>query len=199
MQISNIPFACAAAVAASVVLATGAHAQSTPTEQEIIDALLPPPASTQGLGRTRSMSDGRGVKVSGGVETPPSINLKVNFEFDSAHLDNESMLTLDVLGRALSSDALRGSSHRGGRPHGCEGHGGVQRRIVAAASRRGGELHRREIHRGQRPHLIEGYGRAPAPRQGQSGSGGQSACGDSERDAAPLVSRRVPLALGEGC
>ena len=90
------------------MLAAGAHAQSTPTEQEIIDALLPPPASTQGLGRTRSMFDGRGVQVSGGVETPPSINLKVNFEFDSARLDNESMLTLDVLGRALSSDALKG-------------------------------------------------------------------------------------------
>ena len=62
------------------------------------------------FGRTRSMSGDRGVEVSGGAETAPSINLKVNFEFDSARLDNESMLTLDVLGRALSSDALKGQA-----------------------------------------------------------------------------------------
>ena len=110
MPISNVPFVVAAAVVALGVLVVDAQAQrqSTPTEQEIIDALLPSPANTGGLGRTRSMSGDRGVRVSGGAELPPSINLKVNFEFDSARLDNESMLTLDVLGRALSNEKLKG-------------------------------------------------------------------------------------------
>ena len=109
MQMLNGFFTVAAA-AAFVVFAGGAHAQSTPTEQDIIDALLPGTGGTSGAVRTRSMSGDRGVDVSGGAETVPSINLKVNFEFDSARLDNESMLTLDVLGRALSSDELEGQS-----------------------------------------------------------------------------------------
>jgi len=105
VKISNIRFFLVAIVAFSTLVAVNLDAQSTPTEQEIIDALTPPSGA---LGRTRSMSGGRGVQVSGGVETPPSIDLKVNFEFDSARLDNESMLTLNVLGRALSSEALKG-------------------------------------------------------------------------------------------
>ena len=110
MPTINAPFVVAAAIAASVLLVFDAQAQSTPTEQEIIDALLPSPARTGRTGRTRAMSDERGVRVSGGAEAIPSINLKVNFAFDSARLDNESMLTLDVLGRALSSDALAGQA-----------------------------------------------------------------------------------------
>ena len=106
MPISNVSFALAATGAVFVVISVGVHAQSTPTEQEIIDALLPQPALAPA--RTRSMSADRGVRVSGGAETAPSINLKVNFAYDSARLDNESMLTLDVLGRALSSEQLKG-------------------------------------------------------------------------------------------
>ena len=105
MKILNIPFFLLAIVASSMLVVVDSNSESTPTEQEIIDALTPPSGA---LGRTRSMSGGRGVKVSGVVETPPSIDLKVNFEFDSARLDNESILTLNVLGRALSSDALKG-------------------------------------------------------------------------------------------
>lgn len=62
MQISDRPFALAA------ILAVGAQAQSTPTEQEIIEALLPSSASGQGPSRTRSMSGERGVRVSGGSD-----------------------------------------------------------------------------------------------------------------------------------
>ncbi|MDD9980362.1 MAG: OmpA family protein [Gammaproteobacteria bacterium] len=109
MQMPNSSFTVAAAVA-FVVSAVGAHAQSTPTEQEIIEALLPGTGGASGAVRTRSMSGDRGVSVSGGTESVPSIDLKVNFEFDSARLDNESMLTLDVLGRALSSDELKGQA-----------------------------------------------------------------------------------------
>ena len=108
MQISNILFALSAAIAASMLLVFGAQAQSTPTEQEIIDALLPKPPGSQGRAKTRSMTGGRGVGVSDGAETTPSIDLKVNFEFDSARLDNESMLTLDALGRALTNEKLKG-------------------------------------------------------------------------------------------
>ena len=98
--------AAALVITASLLLAPCARAQSAPTEQEIIDALLPASPGAQGL--TRGMSGDRGVSVSGGAETsPPSINLKVNFAFDSARLNNESLLTLDVLGRALSSEELQ--------------------------------------------------------------------------------------------
>ena len=110
MWTSRIAFVAGAAIAASAVLTIGAQAQSAPTEQEIIEALLPSSASGRAPSRTRSMSGGRGVSVSGGAESVPSIDLKVNFAFDSARLDNESMLTLDVLGRALSSEQLRGQT-----------------------------------------------------------------------------------------
>ena len=45
--------------------------------------------------------------MTGAAKSAPSIDLKVSFAFDSARLDNESLLTLDVLGRALASDALK--------------------------------------------------------------------------------------------
>ena len=40
----------------------------------------------------------------------PSIDLRVTFGFDSAVLDPQSRQTLDVLGRALASPALRGQA-----------------------------------------------------------------------------------------
>ena len=110
MAIPNPFFVLAAAVVMSLILMSGAGAQSRPTEQQIIDALLAPPVNAQETSRTRSMTRGRGVTVSGGDKAAPSIALRVNFEFDSARLDNESMLTLDVLGRALSSDRLKGQA-----------------------------------------------------------------------------------------
>ena len=108
MRRSTIALAAAAAIAAAAGATVGAHAQSAPTEQDIIDALLPSPEDVQEGGLTRSLSGNRGVTVTGGAERPPSINLKVNFEFDSARLNNESMLTIDVLGRALSDEKLKG-------------------------------------------------------------------------------------------
>ena len=93
------------AAAAWMAFAAGAYAQSIPTEKEIIRALSP---RAGGFSRTRSFTGARGVKVTGGEKSAPSIDLKVSFAFDSERLDNESLLTLDVLGRALSSDALKG-------------------------------------------------------------------------------------------
>ncbi len=109
MKTSRVALVLAAAVCAA--LAASAQAQSGPSEREIIEALTQPPVKNQGLGRTRSLSGGRGVSVAGGEAKPvPSISLKVTFAFDSARLDNESVLTLDVLGRALSAEALQGQA-----------------------------------------------------------------------------------------
>ena len=91
--------------AAGMGLATDTYAQSMPTERAIIRALTPQP----GLSKTRSLG-ARGIQVSGGEKSVPSINLKVNFAFNSARLDNESLLTLNVLGRALSSKELSGQT-----------------------------------------------------------------------------------------
>ena len=90
--------------AAWIALAVAAHAQSIPTEKEIIKALSP---RVGGFSRTRSFNGARGVKVTGREKAAPSIDLKVSFAFDSAKLDNESLITLDVLGRALSSPVLK--------------------------------------------------------------------------------------------
>ena len=89
----------AVALLAAMTFASSSEAQSSPSEQDIIDALLGFPGHE---------GSGRGVTVEGGEDAVPAINLKVNFEFNSARLDNESILTLNTLGRALSNDALRG-------------------------------------------------------------------------------------------
>ena len=109
MRTSSIVFTTAAALAAVTVIAAGAVAQTTPTEQDIIDALQKPDDKGE-FTKVRSLSGDRGVTVTGGEKAVPSIDLKVNFAFDSARLDNESLLTLDVLGRALSSEALNGQA-----------------------------------------------------------------------------------------
>ena len=102
--------ALAAAVGAWMAFVTGVHAQSIPTEEEIIRALSPRAGNAGKFSPTRSLSGARGVKVTGGGTAVPSIDLRVGFAFDSARLDNESLLTLKVLGRALSSEALRGQT-----------------------------------------------------------------------------------------
>ena len=109
MRTSGVAFATAVALAASILVVSGGAAQTTPTEQDIIDALQKPDESGEPT-RVRSLSGDRGVTVSGGEEAVPSIDLKVTFAFDSARLDNESLLTLDALGRALSSEALKGQA-----------------------------------------------------------------------------------------
>ena len=110
MRTSSIAFATAAALATSILIAVGAAAQTTPTEQDIIDALQKHSDESGEFTKVRSLSGDRGVTVTGGETAVPSIDLKVNFAFDSARLDNESLLTLDVLGRALSSEELKGQA-----------------------------------------------------------------------------------------
>jgi outer membrane protein OmpA-like peptidoglycan-associated protein len=77
--------------------ASAVNAQDAPSSEEIVDQLLPSAA-------TRSA---RGVTVTPGQEVEkPSVNLYVNFEFDSARLDNDGVLVLRRLGAALNDRRL---------------------------------------------------------------------------------------------
>ena len=70
---------------------------AVPTTEAIITALNPATsAQTRGL----QITPGR-------PETEPSINLTVNFDFNSTKLDNETLLTLKRLGSALKDPRLR--------------------------------------------------------------------------------------------
>ncbi len=84
---------------------SNANSQS-PSEQDIIKALTKPPVTSDEFSSTRSLTDKRGVSVTEGEEKIPSIDLKVNFEFDSDNLENEAILTLHTLGRALTNEKL---------------------------------------------------------------------------------------------
>ena len=110
MGTSSVALFLAAVIAAPSILAAGAAAQTTPTEQDIIDALQKRGDEAGEFTNVRSLSGDRGVTVTGGETSVPSIDLKVNFAFDSARLNNESLLTLDALGRALSSEELKGQA-----------------------------------------------------------------------------------------
>ena len=75
------------------------EAMSVPTAEDIVHALNPDTAA-----QFRSL---KGVKIVPGQAQPaPSIDLTVNFAFDSAKLDNETLLTLKRLGAALQDPRL---------------------------------------------------------------------------------------------
>jgi outer membrane protein OmpA-like peptidoglycan-associated protein len=63
---------------------------------------------------TRGIKHGRGITVEG--DQPParetSVNLVVNFEFNSAKLGNDGLISIDALGKALSDPALRNERFR---------------------------------------------------------------------------------------
>lgn len=92
------------------VLAVPAQAQ-TVTSEDIIRALLP----NNGKGMSRSLRKQephpfRGINIEGQLPPEaelPRINLTVNFEFDSASLTNDGILTLQALGGALKDPRLR--------------------------------------------------------------------------------------------
>jgi outer membrane protein OmpA-like peptidoglycan-associated protein len=94
------------AAALSALLIVGAAgtllAQETPgvpTTEDIVRALDPDTAA-----QFRSL---KGVKVvPGQPQLVPSIDLTVNFAFDSSKLDNETLLTLKRLGTALQDPRL---------------------------------------------------------------------------------------------
>ncbi len=76
-----------------------------PNATDIVRALTPKPRApaVRGLG-----TPNRGITVEGGEATspPPSIDLQVNFEFDSSNLTNDARLTLMALGDALKTKEL---------------------------------------------------------------------------------------------
>jgi outer membrane protein OmpA-like peptidoglycan-associated protein len=85
-----------------------AHAGQV-TAAAIVEALLP--EKTGPVTRSMARSVTRGIDIEG--ELPPeldlpSISLTINFEFDSARLTNDGMLTLRVLGEALADKRLAG-------------------------------------------------------------------------------------------
>lgn len=90
--------ATATIIFAHTLLFQAAHSQDV-TPDEIVRALLPDSPKTRSL---------RGISVEPGKEAPPpKIDLQVNFEFDSAKLTNEALLTLRTLGEALQDDRLK--------------------------------------------------------------------------------------------
>lgn len=78
----------------AVTFSSPAWAQ-TPSSEEIVKALEPKPI-------TRSL---RGITVEGD-DKPPSIDLHIQFEFDSDKLTNEGLLSLQRLGNALKDPRL---------------------------------------------------------------------------------------------
>src|SRR5450755_2370540 len=84
---------CAAMLMGSPIVLTSAQAEQ-PTAEDIVKAL-----------KTRSF---RGVQIEPGTESkPPSIDLYVNFKFDSAELEPDALLVLRSLGQALKSQELK--------------------------------------------------------------------------------------------
>lgn len=86
------------------VMASGAFAQGSakspppsPSSSDIVDKLTPPPPG----GTPRSLSRGRVT-----IEAPPSIDMRVQFEIDSAKLDAVGIALVDKLGAALSDPKL---------------------------------------------------------------------------------------------
>ncbi|ASP34016.1 OmpA family protein [Labrenzia sp. VG12] len=81
------------------------------TSEDIIRALLP----NGGAAKVRSFRKAephplRGISIEGQLPPEadlPRINLTVNFEFDSASLTNDGILTLQALGQALRDPRLR--------------------------------------------------------------------------------------------
>jgi outer membrane protein OmpA-like peptidoglycan-associated protein len=63
---------------------------------------------------TRGIRLGRGITVEGAQPQAQesSVNLIVNFEFNSAQLSNDGMISLDALGKALSDPTLRNERFR---------------------------------------------------------------------------------------
>jgi outer membrane protein OmpA-like peptidoglycan-associated protein len=85
------------------VVAAPAHAQQALSPSQIECALDPTCPKPQQ--RKRGLQ--RGVTVEGGKEEQPlSVNLYVNFEFNSAELTSDARITLDQLGTALRDPKL---------------------------------------------------------------------------------------------
>ena len=107
--IAQAAFYC---VSVMVLLTGSVSAQTfcagTLSASQIRDCLAPP-VKTRGI----SMHS-RGITVQGepAPEQETTVNLIVNFDFNSAHLSNDGMIALDSLGKALSDPVLRSERFR---------------------------------------------------------------------------------------
>jgi outer membrane protein OmpA-like peptidoglycan-associated protein len=100
---------CALAVATGPASAQTTQRLETPTAEEILEHLAPPPASgaratTRSLGASRSLSSTRNLAVQ-----ERSVDLVLNFELDSAQVSGSSAQTLENLSVALRSPRLAGT------------------------------------------------------------------------------------------
>lgn len=89
--------------------------ESTPTTEEIVDALLPTGMDGRKVKGARSLDgklrNDRGVKVIDGKEVS-FIDIRVKFEYDSDKLSNDAMLSLQQLGKALTDEKLEKAAFR---------------------------------------------------------------------------------------
>ena len=141
------PRTLAFALALCMPLAAGpALGQSA---EQIVEALMPPPAPAAApapgllkrsfVPRGREVS--RGIAVTGKLAPapPPSINLTINFEFDSARLTNDGWIALQALGAALKDQRLAGmrfriAGHTDGRGNAAYNQALSERRAITVAS-----------------------------------------------------------------
>jgi outer membrane protein OmpA-like peptidoglycan-associated protein len=72
------------------------------TTEEIVQ-MLRPPASSRSLGKTRGIAIENGEVTE---KTSPTVNLYVNFAYNSAELEQDARIVLDRLAAALADDRL---------------------------------------------------------------------------------------------
>jgi outer membrane protein OmpA-like peptidoglycan-associated protein len=108
----NVPCMAMVIAAGLVLAAFGALAQTAPPDatqmdpDAIVQALTPKPVPR---GYQPRGYQPRGVTIEEPVDTPPpSIDLYINFDFDSAALGTDAQLTLKSVGTALSDPRLKG-------------------------------------------------------------------------------------------
>ncbi len=96
----------------TVTMAQAQEVTRRPSAQEIVERLTPPPETYHVRSiQPRSIS-AKGVTVEGRkttVEDSPSIDLDVNFEYNSDKLTADARLMLDNLGSALTDPSLKDS------------------------------------------------------------------------------------------
>lgn len=98
------------AILAAVGLAPATPAAQEAPSQKTIECALDPNCPKPAV-QPRMRSLKRGVTVEGAQdEQPLSIDLYVNFDFNSANLTSDARITLDRLGAALSDPKLAGYS-----------------------------------------------------------------------------------------
>jgi outer membrane protein OmpA-like peptidoglycan-associated protein len=120
-------------IAAALVLPAGiAAAQQNPSSQQIIDALKPKAPLTRSLSvspaeqakkaetekfvdtlrnrPTRSLSTDEREKIASIADTRRSLDMTINFEFNSANIAQSAIRDVDELGKALSDPAFKGTT-----------------------------------------------------------------------------------------